>query len=105
MTSSTPSFVTPDLIRGPLRQRSNGPRIKSNEPRVSLEGDDCSKRSEEHTSELQSIMRISSAVVCLKQKKTSPPHLLMREDRTGVNTNDITTGSNPTHTTNIQRTV
>src|SRR3546814_17866407 len=44
MTSSTPSFVTPDLIRGPLRQRSNGPRIKSNEPRVSLEGDDCSKR-------------------------------------------------------------
>src|SRR3546814_10610929 len=27
-------------------------------------------RSEEHTSELQSLMRISSAVFCLKQKKT-----------------------------------
>src|SRR3546814_3901257 len=29
------------------------------------------KRSEEHTSELQSLMRISYAVFCLKQKKTS----------------------------------
>src|SRR3546814_6170834 len=28
-------------------------------------------RSEEHTSELQSLMRISYAVFCLKQKKTS----------------------------------
>src|SRR3546814_5079527 len=28
-------------------------------------------RSEEHTSELQSLMRISSAVFCLKQKKTT----------------------------------
>src|SRR3546814_4177531 len=28
-------------------------------------------RSEEHTSELQSLMRISSAVFCLKKKKTS----------------------------------
>src|SRR3546814_1175101 len=29
-------------------------------------------RSEEHTSELQSLMRISYAVFCLKQKKTIP---------------------------------
>src|SRR3546814_2515194 len=29
----------------------------------------CSCRSEEHTSELQSLMRISYAVFCLKQKK------------------------------------
>src|SRR3546814_7876661 len=28
----------------------------------------CSRRSEEHTSELQSLMRISYAVFCLKQK-------------------------------------
>src|SRR3546814_12045874 len=28
----------------------------------------CSKRSEEHTSELQSLMRISYAVFCLKKK-------------------------------------
>src|SRR3546814_8017597 len=29
----------------------------------------CEKRSEEHTSELQSLMRISYAVFCLKKKK------------------------------------
>src|SRR3546814_6672405 len=31
--------------------------------------DDPAKRSEEHTSELQSLMRISYAVFCLKKKK------------------------------------
>src|SRR3546814_9805997 len=31
-------------------------------------------RSEEHTSELQSLMRISYAVFCLKNKKTLTPH-------------------------------
>src|SRR3546814_7453540 len=31
---------------------------------------DIDERSEEHTSELQSLMRISYAVFCLKQKKT-----------------------------------
>src|SRR3546814_5455029 len=30
-------------------------------------------RSEEHTSELQSLMRISYAVFCLKKKKTTSP--------------------------------
>src|SRR3546814_2507436 len=36
----------------------------------------CSKlaRSEEHTSELQSLMRISYAVFCLKKKKTIHTH-------------------------------
>src|SRR3546814_2296207 len=32
------------------------------------------ERSEEHTSELQSLMRISYAVFCLKQKKNTPSH-------------------------------
>src|SRR3546814_4892458 len=31
-------------------------------------------RSEEHTSELQSLMRISYAVFCLKKKKRKKPH-------------------------------
>src|SRR3546814_10790766 len=35
---------------------------------------DDSARSEEHTSELQSLMRISYAVFCLKKKKTKKPH-------------------------------
>src|SRR3546814_6261101 len=32
-------------------------------------------RSEEHTSELQSLMRISYAVFCLKKKKTKTQHI------------------------------
>src|SRR3546814_2035215 len=32
-------------------------------------------RSEEHTSELQSLMRISYAVFCLKKKKTTHPQI------------------------------
>src|SRR3546814_19075372 len=38
------------------------------------------KRSEEHTSELQSLMRISYAVFCLKKKKT-PHKKLLQEQR------------------------
>src|SRR3546814_3394000 len=45
------------------------------------------RRSEEHTSELQSLMRISYAVFCLKPKKTStrnhaPPQKINRENIT-----------------------
>src|SRR3546814_5487033 len=35
---------------------------------------DCVLRSEEHTSELQSLMRISYAVFCLKKKNNREPH-------------------------------
>src|SRR3546814_8666058 len=41
------------------------------------------QRSEEHTSELQSLMRISYAVFCLKKKKTTTSTL----DATKQNTN------------------
>src|SRR3546814_3498593 len=34
------------------------------------------RRSEEHTSELQSLMRISYAVFCLKKKTTSKPQII-----------------------------
>src|SRR3546814_4524946 len=40
--------------------------------RSSHEGSVAKIRSEEHTSELQSLMRISFAVFCLKTKKTLP---------------------------------
>src|SRR3546814_7712603 len=36
--------------------------------------DGCTGRSEEHTSELQSLMRISYAVFCLKTKNIKSPH-------------------------------
>src|SRR3546814_5046099 len=39
--------------------------------RLQQEGGGGGIRSEEHTSELQSLMRISYAVFCLKKKKTS----------------------------------
>src|SRR3546814_9827716 len=38
-------------------------------------------RSEEHTSELQSLMRISYAVFCLKKKKTTTHHELITAER------------------------
>src|SRR3546814_8821809 len=38
-----------------------------------------SRRSEEHTSELQSLMRISYAVFCLKKKITHPKRQLRRQ--------------------------
>src|SRR3546814_7626476 len=52
--------LTPKLAR---RVRSDG-----SDEEVALE--DVAVRSEEHTSELQSLMRISYAVFCLKKKKT-----------------------------------
>src|SRR3546814_10105573 len=36
--------------------------------RQGVSGRECARRSEEHTSELQSLMRISYAVFCLKKK-------------------------------------
>src|SRR3546814_5327375 len=39
--------------------------------RIRVNGEDADPRSEEHTSELQSLMRISYAVFCLKKKKNT----------------------------------
>src|SRR3546814_1369928 len=41
-------------------------------PVVLLDNQQRDERSEEHTSELQSLMRISYAVFCLKKKKNTP---------------------------------
>src|SRR3546814_8572593 len=40
------------------------------------------QRSEEHTSELQSLMRISYAVFCLQKKKNTNSHHLLHTHRT-----------------------
>src|SRR3546814_6344409 len=50
------------------------PRVRVVQPNLGLEAREASdydetSRSEEHTSELQSLMRISYAVFCLKKKK------------------------------------
>src|SRR3546814_1905396 len=44
------------------------------------------RRSEEHTSELQSLMRISYAVFCLKKKKNETKHTL---EYRHANTNNL----------------
>src|SRR3546814_8995044 len=72
-------FSVPSLLGGGLP----GPEVRPPFPRNSFGGilpprpdllvvPAQQKRSEEHTSELQSLMRISYAVFCL-QKKTTPP--------------------------------
>src|SRR3546814_8694012 len=43
-------------------------------------GDEELRRSEEHTSELQSLMRISYAVFCLKKKKTKRTRTTQRDN-------------------------
>src|SRR3546814_8343256 len=62
-------------LKQPLngRQRFISRQHHANPSRASKKGDEGSfigKRSEEHTSELQSLMRISYAVFCLKNKNT-----------------------------------
>src|SRR3546814_9055925 len=49
---------------------SSIPSLGSREASRAVRCMDGSSRSEEHTSELQSLMRISYAVFCLKKKKT-----------------------------------
>src|SRR3546814_5484542 len=46
---------------------------------IALGGGKAEARSEEHTSELQSLMRISYAVFCLKTKKMKQTHDQTRE--------------------------
>src|SRR3546814_5821148 len=47
-------------------------------------------RSEEHTSELQSLMRISSAVFCLKKKKKNKQHRQhLKQNQTNTTTQHI----------------
>src|SRR3546814_4153782 len=46
-------------------------------------------RSEEHTSELQSLMRISYAVFCLKKKKQLNTNISMYKDRSHAKTHSI----------------
>src|SRR3546814_2598938 len=64
---SRPYFVVARIEIAPMQ----GPSLQYVTPvsmRTSLAGQIRGSRSEEHTSELQSLMRISYAVFCLKQK-------------------------------------
>src|SRR3546814_4286999 len=58
-------FCTPGMVMSAVDLLKKNPNPEEDEIREWLEGN---IRSEEHTSELQSLMRISYAVFCLKKK-------------------------------------
>src|SRR3546814_1740175 len=72
-----------DRHRAPRFARPRGRAIFVDAP-VSSMNTNRSGRSEEHTSELQSLMRISYAVFCLKKKKQTShvPNLVKQYNRT-----------------------
>src|SRR3546814_14242551 len=63
---------TGSRARGRSRRARHAQRRRQIEPAV-VERPPGDHRSEEHTSELQSLMRISYAVFCLKKKKNPTP--------------------------------
>src|SRR3546814_9756201 len=67
--------------------------------RVLLVGSATGYRSEEHTSELQSLMRISYAVFCLTKKKKPTKHV-KSQHRTINTLIEVSTISKTTHTSN-----
>src|SRR3546814_11361235 len=60
-----------DEVRDLQRGAADALRIEADRPAGQMDEQPVRGRSEEHTSELQSLMRISYAVFCLKKKKTS----------------------------------
>src|SRR3546814_10576948 len=81
MTPRRPRSVGSSDCAKSMRRRLHKPLLRKRRPgrdrgqlsRSNL-GRLAQKRSEEHTSELQSLMRISYAVFCLKKKIITIPH-------------------------------
>src|SRR3546814_8322956 len=59
-----------------LRLSARSTACSAPSPRSSRAASSSSSRSEEHTSELQSLMRISYAVFCLKKKNSKSLHFI-----------------------------
>src|SRR3546814_8620152 len=62
-----------NVVRQALADRQANTHLKVNAIMQIIEKTAFIERSEEHTSELQSLMRISYAVFCLKKKKNKQP--------------------------------
>src|SRR3546814_9805668 len=71
--SANPSYATADgaTVCHPPRSTGTVPRSRVSGDQVDALRPAWASRSEEHTSELQSLMSISYAVFCLKKKKTT----------------------------------
>src|SRR3546814_5242359 len=63
------SNLTNEVSGLPLYDENNKPRQVIHDFAATLSGSSTYRRSEEHTSELQSLMRISYAVFCLQKQK------------------------------------
>src|SRR3546814_687240 len=68
--ATRPSRLRPAVLRVPPDHRPTGARLAGDDRRVRR----LPVRSEEHTSELQSLMRISYAVFCLNKKNITTTH-------------------------------
>src|SRR3546814_2792753 len=68
--------ASPDPVHAQLAVRQVRHDLAPPEMKIATEssGVEVHARSEEHTSELQSLMRISYAVFCLKKKKQKPKY-------------------------------
>src|SRR3546814_2436631 len=65
----------PDALRRRTRLRPPRPALARDQPAAGI------ARSEEHTSELQSLMRISYAVFCLKKTKLYKRHTIINTNK------------------------
>src|SRR3546814_2646461 len=77
---ASPEAVQPDGqtgegVQAQAIEPGDAPKPARNPRRRKAPVADAPDRSEEHTSELQSLMRISYAVFCLKKKKNTNIHL------------------------------
>src|SRR3546814_9676799 len=77
-----------EQVQAYVAEKSLGKRIhllgvRSDVPNLLAGFDLFALRSEEHTSELQSLMRISYAVFCLTKKRTphARPHIILKQQR------------------------
>src|SRR3546814_1879374 len=90
--SGEPGPPSAALLRPPAPETSRSSRARFSFSRTSW----ASSRSEEHTSELQSLMRISYAVFCLKKKKndrqstcTDEIHIILPHQRKHIKKDKI----------------
>src|SRR3546814_4830798 len=75
LASHTAAISAGTLVpRGTKRWRCLSSFNRGQRSKPSKRACDMAKRSEEHTSELQSLMRISYAVLCLNKKKHKSTH-------------------------------
>src|SRR3546814_6255809 len=81
----TTLFRSPRARTGPSPISSANGRRQDSNPCRAARRRGCSRRSEEHTSELQSLMRISYAVFCLKKKKNHSNKNDTHDKKTNIN--------------------